>query len=58
MLSKRIQVVLSDRIASQVETAIKEDGYENISDFFRSLAQEYLIKKQFGLLEAPRLGSQ
>lgn len=49
-MSKRVQVVLPDRTAQQIEDTVKEEGYENVSDFLRTLTQDYLFRKQYGLL--------
>lgn len=51
-MSKRIQVVLPDKVAKEVDEIIREEGHENVSEFYRHLTQEYIFRKQYGLVKA------
>lgn len=51
MTSKRIQAVLSDRLAKKVKQEVETEGFGNVSEFYRHLTEEYFIRKQYGLIE-------
>ena len=52
---KKIQVTLPSKIATDAEAVIEDEGHDSFSEFGRFCIQDYLMRKQYGLV-APRLG--
>lgn len=52
MATATINIALPETLKSEVENAMKSDGYGNTSEFFRDLARDYLKQRQERRLEA------
>lgn len=57
MSKATINISMPDTMKSEVEQVVANDGYGNISEFFRDLFREYLKERQERKLEAILLES-
>ena len=55
LMVKKIQVTLPSKIAKDAESVIADEGHDSFSEFGRFCIQDYLMRKQYGLIK-PREG--